>query len=62
MNNIFFLQNYFLQTKITFYLLYMYITQSEILSGIFDNYGGTSGTIFDNYRRHYVGEVQILNV
>ena len=37
-------------------------SQSEIYRGIFDNYGGTSGKIFDNYRGHYVGEVQIFNV
>ena len=37
-------------------------TQSEIYRGIFGNYGGTSGKIFDNHRGHYVGEVQILNV
>ena len=35
-------------------------TQSEIYRGIFDNYGGTSGKIFDTYRGHYVGEVNIL--
>ena len=34
-------------------------TQSEIYRGIFDDYGGTSGKIFDNYRGNYVGEVQI---
>ena len=32
-------------------------TQSEIYRGIFDNYGGTNGEIFDNYRGHYLGEV-----
>ena len=37
-------------------------SQSEIFQGIFDNYSGTSGKIFDNYHGHYVGEVQILNV
>ena len=43
-------------------LLLSIYSQSEIYWGIFDNYGGTSGKIFDNYRGHYVGEVQILNV
>ena len=32
-------------------------TQSEIYRGIFDNYGGTTMKIFDNYRGHCVGEV-----
>ena len=32
-------------------------TQSEIYRRIFDNYGGTSGKVFVNYRGHYVGEV-----
>ena len=36
---------------------YRLISQSEIYRGISDNYGGTSGKIFGNYRGQYIGEV-----
>ena len=41
---------------------YVSITRSEIFRGILNNYSGATGKISENYRGHYVGEVQIFNV
>ena len=48
--------------KQTISILFIQYPVRNFLVGIFENYGGAAGKIFDNNRGHYVGEVQFLNV